>query len=129
MSDASTQMELVQKETSIQMVGYKESPDHSAAEKVNTCKRCVQVDDLLRQVAKLQGTIKRLCSIRGSETEIDKWFQNYGPVADTMENKIPWTPVTHKSRTLLQSPPSSTTTKARYETLTAIDIHDQCLLQ
>ncbi|PKU31482.1 rna-directed dna polymerase from mobile element jockey-like [Limosa lapponica baueri] len=64
-------------------------------------------------VAKLQETVKRLCSIRGAETEIDKWFRNHIPVVDTTENEAPWTLVTHKSRTMLQPPPSSITTKTR----------------
>ena len=72
MSDASSQMELVRKETSVQTVGCNECPDPSPGEKVSTCKRCAQVDDLLCQVAELQETVKRLCSIRGAETETDK---------------------------------------------------------
>ena len=67
----------------------------------------------MRQVAELQETVKRLRSVRGAETEIDKWFQNRAPVADTTENEAPCTLVTHKSRTLLQSPSSSITTKNR----------------
>lgn len=54
--------------------------------------------------------------------EIDKWFQNDGPLMDTTENEAPWTLLTHKSRTLLQSPSSSITTKTRYEALTAVDL-------
>ena len=127
MSDASTQMELVRKETSVQTVGCNKCPEPCPGEEVSTCKRRAQVDDLLCQVAELQETVKRLCSIRGAETEIDKWFQNHAPVADTTENEAPWTLVTHKSRTLLQSPPSSITTKNRYEALTAVDTHEQGL--
>ena len=48
-------------------------------------------------------------------------------MADTPENEAPWTLVTHKSRTLLQSPLSSITTKNRYEDLTAVDTHEQGL--
>ena len=127
MSDASTQTELVRKETSVQTVGCNECPDPSPGEKVSTCKRCAQVDDLLRQVAELQKTGKRLRGIRGAETETEKRFQNHTPVADTTENEAPWTVVTHKSRTLLQSPPSGITTKTRYEALTAVDTHEQGL--
>ena len=46
MSDASTQKELLRKETSVQMVGCNECPDPSPGEKVSTCKRCAQADDL-----------------------------------------------------------------------------------
>ena len=88
MSDASTQMKLVRKETSVQTVGCNECPDPSPGEKVSTCKRCAQVDDLLHQVAELQGTVKRLCGMRGAETEIEKWFQDHAPVADTTENEL-----------------------------------------
>ena len=126
-SNASTQTELVRKEISVQTVGCNECPDPSPGETVSACKRCAQVDDLLCQVAKLQETVKRLCSIRGAETEIDKWFQNHAPVADNTENEAPWTLVTHKSRILLQSPPCSITTKTRYEALTAVDTHEQGL--
>ncbi|GAB0210389.1 hypothetical protein GRJ2_003504700 [Grus japonensis] len=125
MSDASTQMELIRKETSVQAVGCSECQDPSPGEKVSTCARCAQIDDLLRQVAELQETVKRLCSIRGAEMEKDRWFHNQVPVASTTENEAPWTLVTHKSRALLQSSPSSFTTKNRYEALTAIDTHEQ----
>ncbi|CAM9602172.1 unnamed protein product, partial [Bubo scandiacus] len=63
-------------------------------------------------VAKLQETIKRLHSIAGAEMEVDKWFQNL--MADTTENEAPWTLVTHKSRSLLQSPLSGITTKTSF---------------
>ena len=105
------------------MVAYNECPDPSPGEKVSTCKRCAQVDDLLCQVAELQETVKRLC-IRGAEREIDKSFQNHAPMVDTTENEAPWTLVTHKSRTLLQSTPSSITTENRHEALTAVDTHE-----
>ena len=59
--------------------------------------------------------------------ETEKWFENHGPVVDTTENEAPWTLVTHKRKTLLQSPPSSITTKTRYESLTAVDTHKQGL--
>lgn len=72
MSDASTQTELVRKNNSVQMVGWKECPDPSG-EKVSTCKSCVQVDGLLlHQVAELQKRVKRLHSIRGAKTEKGK---------------------------------------------------------
>ncbi|GAB0175625.1 hypothetical protein GRJ2_000027700 [Grus japonensis] len=127
MSEALTQTELVRKETPVQIVDCNKCPDPSPGEKGSTCKRCAQVGDVLHQVAELQETVKRLCSIRGSKMEIDKWFQNHAPVVDTTENEAPWTLVIHKSRTLLQSPPSSITTKTRYETLTAVDTHEQGL--
>ena len=98
---ASTQTQLVRKETSVQTVGCNKCPEPSPGGKVSTCKRCAQAEDLLRQVAKLQETVKRLHSIRGAKTETDKWFQNHAPVADTTENEAPWTLVTRKSRTLL----------------------------
>ena len=63
-SDASTQMELVGKETSVQMVGCNQCPDPSPGEKVSTCERLAQVDDLLHQVAHLQETVKRLHCIK-----------------------------------------------------------------
>ena len=72
MSDASTQTELVRKETSVETVGCNECPEPSPGEKVSTCKRCAQADGLLHQVAKLQETVKKLCGIRGAKTEIGK---------------------------------------------------------
>ncbi|GAB0205522.1 hypothetical protein GRJ2_003017800 [Grus japonensis] len=57
--------------------------------------------------------------------EVDRWFRNQVPVADTTENEASWTLVTHKSRTPFQSPHSSFTTKNRYEALTAVDTHEQ----
>ena len=71
-SDASTQMELVRKVASVQVVGCNECPDPSAGVKVSTCTRCAQVDDLLHQVTELQETVKRLCSISRAEAEIDR---------------------------------------------------------
>ncbi|PKU30634.1 28s ribosomal protein mitochondrial [Limosa lapponica baueri] len=127
MSNASTQTELVRKETPVQMVGCNECPDPSPGEKESTCKSCAQTDDLLHQVSELQETVERLCIIRGAETETDKWFQNRAPVADTTDNEAPWTLVTHKSRTLLQSSPSSINIINKYETLTAADTHKQGL--
>ena len=50
-SDAFTQMEL---EASVQTVGCNVCPNPSPGKKVNTCTRCAEVDDLLRQVAELQ---------------------------------------------------------------------------
>ncbi|PKU34838.1 28s ribosomal protein mitochondrial [Limosa lapponica baueri] len=127
MSDTSTQTKLVRKETSVQTVYCNECPDPSPGEKESICKSCAQVDDRLHQVAELQETVKRLRSIRGTKMEIDKWFQNHAPVVDTRENEAPWILVTHKSRTLPQSPPSSITTKTRYEALIAVDTHEQGL--
>jgi len=89
MSDASTQTELVRKETPVQVVGCSECPDPSSGAKVSPCIRCAQVEDLLRQVAELQETVERLCSVRGAEMETDTWFQNHVPVVDTTENKAP----------------------------------------
>jgi len=78
-------------------------------------------------MAELQETGKRLRGIRGAKMEIDKWFQNCGPVADTSEKEAPRTLVTHKGRTPLQPPPSSITTKTQYEALTAINTHEHSL--
>ena len=75
----------------------------------------------------MQETIRRLCSIRGAEREIGKWFQNHAPMVDTTENEAPWTLVTHKSRTLLLSPPSSIITKNRHEDFISVDIHEKGL--
>jgi len=72
-------------------------------------------------VAELQETVKRLCTIRGPELEIDTWLQNHPPVETTNENEAPWTMLTLKSRT----PPSSITTKTKYEALTTIDTQEQ----
>ncbi|CAM9913947.1 unnamed protein product, partial [Bubo scandiacus] len=118
---------VVMKETSVQAVGCNECLEPSPGEKVCTCKRYAQTDDLLHQVAELQGTVQRLRSIRGAKTEIHKWFQNHVPMVNTTESEAPWTLMTYKSRTLLQSPPSSITTKTRYEALTAADTHKQGL--
>lgn len=107
------------------MVGCSECPDISPVENVSTCTRCSQVEDLLHQVAKFQETVKRVCSITGFETEIGNWFQKHISVVDTTENETPWSRVIHNSSALLQSPPSSIT--IRYEALTAVDTHEQCL--
>ena len=72
----------------------------------------------------MQETVKRLRGIRGAEMNIDKWFQNHDPVVGTTENEAPCTLVTYKSRTPLQPPPSSITTKTRYEALTDKDTHE-----
>ncbi|PKU28829.1 suppression of tumorigenicity 5 [Limosa lapponica baueri] len=40
-------------------------------------------------VAELQETVKRLRSIRGAKTEIDRWFQNNIPAVATTENEAP----------------------------------------
>lgn len=65
-------------------------------------------------------------SIRTTE-EMDQWLQNFAPAADTTENEALQTLVTHKIRTALQSSPSSITTKAVSEALTATDTHKQGL--
>jgi len=127
MSEASTQTKLVTKETSVQAEACSECPDPSPGAQVSACTRCRQVEALMRQVAELPETVKRLCSIRGAELEIDTWLQNHASVVATTENEAPWTLVTHKSKTPLQPPPSSITTKSRYEDLTAIDTQEQCL--
>jgi len=53
------------------------------------------------------------CAILEVLSQWDKLFQNHASVADATENEAPWTLVTHKSRTLLQSQPSNITTKTR----------------
>ena len=111
----------------LEQVSHKDTPLSSSGEKVSASIRCAWVEDLLLQVAELQETVKRLCSTRGAEMEANKWFQNHAPVADTTENEAPWTPVTHKSRSLLQPPHPSITTKTRSEALTAIYTHEQHL--
>jgi len=78
-------------------------------------------------VGELQEIIKRLHSIRGAELEIDPWLQNDVPVETNNENEAPWTWMTCKSRTPLQPPPSSITTKNKSEALTTIDTKDKCL--
>jgi len=52
MSNVSTQMELLTKDTSVQTVGY-ECPDPSSGALVSACTRCGQVEDLIHQVAEL----------------------------------------------------------------------------
>lgn len=52
-------------------------------------KRCAQAGDVEHQVAELQGTSNGLHSTRSAEAEIDNWFQNHMPVANTAENKAP----------------------------------------
>ena len=127
MSDASAQTELVTKETSMQPAACSECPDPSPGVLVSACTRCRQVEDLIDQVAELQETVNRLRSIRGAELEIDARFQDHAPVETTNENEASWTLVTHKSRTPLHSPPSSITTKNKYETLTTVDTQEQGL--
>lgn len=73
-SDASTQTDLLKKETSIQGIGCSKHPGLSSGEKVSTYKRRVQIEDLLCQVAVLQQTVERFHSITEAQTEIDKWF-------------------------------------------------------
>lgn len=99
-----TQTELVRKETSVQGVGCNKCPDLSPGEKVNTFIRCAQFDDLLCQE---KETVKRPCSIREAEMDAGRWFQNHVPVAAQL--RITSELVIHKSRALLQSPPSSIT--------------------
>lgn len=57
------------------------------------------VHRVLHQLAELQETVKRLCSTREAEMEIDKWFQNHTLVADNTENVVSLTLMTHKSLT------------------------------
>lgn len=80
--------------------------------------------DYLQQVAELQEAVKRLCSIKGTEKEIDQLFNNYIPAGDNTEKEEPWSLVMNKRRAPLESPLSSL---KRYETLTATDTHDQNL--
>lgn len=49
--DIFSEMELVKKETSVQLVGCSKCPDSSPCEKVSIWKRCAVLED---QVAKLQ---------------------------------------------------------------------------
>jgi len=127
-SDASTQTELVKKETSVQAVGCSECPHLSSpGVKVSHCRRYMQVEELIHQVAELQKTAIRLLSIRGAEMETQKWFQNHAPVVSTTENEAPWTLVTHKSRSRLQPPSFSIATENTYEVLTATDTHEHSL--
>jgi len=68
----------------------------------------------------------RTCTIRRAKMETgNSGFRT--TVVATMENEAPWTMVTHKSRTPLQPPPSSITTKNKYEALTATDAQEQGL--
>jgi len=53
MSDASTQTELVTKETSVQAAGCSECPDPSSGALVSACTRRRQVEDLKRQMGEL----------------------------------------------------------------------------
>jgi len=64
MSDASTQTELVIKETSVQAAACSECPYTSSGALVSASTRCRQVEDLIHQVTELQETVKRLGSIR-----------------------------------------------------------------
>lgn len=75
-------------------------------------------------MAELQEAVKRLCSIKGTEKEIDQLFNNYIPAGDNTEKEEPWSLVMNKRRAPLESPLSSL---KRYETLTATDTHDQNL--
>jgi len=124
MADASTQTELVTKGMSVQAAVFSEYPDPSPGALVSACTRCRQVEDLIHQVAELQDTVNRLRSIREAELEIDIWLQNYASVETTNEKEAPWTLVTHKSRTPLQPPASSITTKNKCEALITIDIQE-----
>jgi len=115
MSDAFTQTELVTKETSVQAAACSKCSDFSPGALLSVCTGCRQVEDLIHQVA------------RGAELERDTWVQNHAPVEATNENEAHWTLVICKSRTPLQPPPSSITTKNKYESLTTIDIEEQDL--
>jgi len=126
-SDATTQPELVTKETSVQAAACSECPNPSPGTLVSACTRCRQVEDMTCQMAELQETVNSLRSIRGAELELDTWLQNHAPVETTNEKEAPWTLVTHQSRTLLQPPPSSITTKNKYEALITIDTQEQGL--
>lgn len=75
-SDASSHTELVRRETSVWVVGCNKSLGLSPREKV-TYQRWAQADDLLHQ--KCQETVKRLCSIRGAEMEVDRCFLWWTP--------------------------------------------------
>jgi len=127
MTDASTQMELVTKRSSVQVAGCSECPDPSSGALVSACTSCGQVEDLIQQVAQLQQTVNRLRSIRGAELEIDTWLQNHAPVENSTENEAPWTLVTSRSRSPLQPPPSSITTKNKHEALTTMHTQEQGL--
>lgn len=128
LSDAYTQRELVRRETSVHAGGWNQCSDPSPRGRINTWIRCAQVNDLLRQVAELQETANRLCRIREAETEIDKWFRTMLLCLTSLrKNEAPRTLLTNKSRTLLQSSPSSTTIKTRHKALTAVDTHEQGL--
>lgn len=85
------------------------------------------VHRVFHQLSELQETVKRLCNTREAEMEIDKWFQNHTLVAGDTENVISLTLITHKSLTLLHSPPCSIAIKTRYEALTAVDTFEQGL--
>jgi len=127
MSDASTQTEMATKQTSVQGAACSECPGASSGALVRACTRSRQDEELIHQVAELQETVKRLPSIRGAELEIVTRLQNHAPVETTNENEAPWTLVTRKSRTALQPPSSSITTKTKYEALTTIDPQEQNL--
>lgn len=75
-SDASSDMELVRKETSIWVVGCNKSLSLSPREKA-TYQRGAQADDLLHQ--ECQETVKRLCSIRSAEMELGRWLLCWTP--------------------------------------------------
>lgn len=71
MSDAFSQVELVRKETLVQMFSYTEYFELSPGDKRSICTRCTEVGDLLRQVAELQGAVERLCCIRSPDRDIE----------------------------------------------------------
>lgn len=56
-----------------------------------------QVGNLLQDMAKLQETVNRLCSVRGAETEMDMWPQNHTPTMDTTGCETPWTLMTQNA--------------------------------
>lgn len=84
-SDASSHMELVRKESSVWVAGWNKSLDLSPREKV-TYEGWAQVEDLLHQ--ECQETVKRLCSIRGAEIELDRQFLWWTP--QTRRYLGPW---------------------------------------
>lgn len=57
------------KEISVQTADCSACPDTSPGAKANICRTCTWVEDLLRQVAKLQETVKKVCSIRDTDRD------------------------------------------------------------
>ena len=56
------------------------------------CKRRPQVEGLLHQVAELQEVVRRLCSIREAEKELDSWFHAQSAVDPQPTDTQPKTP-------------------------------------